>query len=88
MDRPKEEYYTNMLEKILNYNDRNNRTLSNEKLQQAISKVMAVIEEDEIDAKCNANHVTMDTISNISISLPSFYLTPIVLKNHSTILPS
>ena len=43
---------------------------------------MAETEEEERDAKRNANHVTMDTISNMSMIQPTLKLSPIVLKNH------
>ena len=51
-----------MLETLVDYNDRNNAPLSNEKIWQAFSKVMAETEDEERDAKCNANNVTMDTL--------------------------
>ena len=41
MSTPKEKYYTNMLETLVDYNDRNNAPLSNDKLRQAISTVIA-----------------------------------------------
>ena len=48
------------------YNDCNNVPLSNEKLQQAVSKVMAETKEEERDAKRDANNVTMDTFCHQS----------------------
>ena len=63
MTTPEEEYYTKMLETQVSYNDRNNVPFFNKKIQQAVSRVMEEIEEEERDAKSNANHVTMDTIS-------------------------
>ena len=53
-----------MLETIVDYNDRNNEPWSNMKLQQQVSKVMAETEEEERDAKRNANNVTMDTLGH------------------------
>ena len=41
MFAPKEKYYTNMLETLIDYNDHHNVPLSNEKLRQAVSKVMS-----------------------------------------------
>ena len=35
------EYYTNMLETIIEHNDRHNVSLSNEKLRQAVRTIMA-----------------------------------------------
>ena len=46
MATTKEKYYTKMLENIFDYNDRKNAPKSNEKLQQAVSKVMAETEEE------------------------------------------
>ena len=53
----------NILETLVNYNDRNNWPLPNEKIQQAASRVIEETEEEEHDAECNVNHVTMNTIS-------------------------
>ena len=61
MATPKDKYNTNMLEILIDHNDRHNVTLSNEKLQQAVSIVMAEMEEEECDAKRNTNNLTMDT---------------------------
>ena len=88
MDTPKKEYYTNMLEKLDNYNDRNNGPFSNGKIKQAISRVMVETEEEERDAERNANHVTMDTISNIYMGRSTLDLTTIGLNIHSTISSS
>ena len=51
-----------MLETLVDYNDPNNVTLSNEKLRQAVSKVMAEMEVEERDFELSANNVTMDTL--------------------------
>ena len=59
-------YYTKMLDTLVDYNHRNNLPLSNEKLQQVVSKLIAEMEEEERDAKCNANDLTMDTFYNYS----------------------
>ena len=45
IDTPRDEYYTNLLETLVNYNDRNIDPLSNEKIQQAVRRVMAETEE-------------------------------------------
>ena len=55
-----------MLDTLVDYNHRNNLPLSNEKLQQVVSKLIAEMEEEERDAKCNANDLTMDTFYNYS----------------------
>ena len=49
-----------MLETLVDYNDCNNAPFSNEKLPQSVSKVTGKTEEEERDAKDNANNVTMD----------------------------
>ena len=41
IETPRDKYYTKMLETLVDYNDRNNAQLSNEKLQQAMSKFIA-----------------------------------------------
>ena len=69
MDTPKEEYYIKMLETLFNYNDRNNGPLSTKSFQQAVSRFMAEMEEEEHDGKRNANNVTMDTISPLHHSI-------------------
>ena len=88
MATPIYEYYKNLLEMLVSYNNINNEPLSNNKIQQAVSIVMAEMEGEERDAECNANNVTMDTISNIYISRPTLDSTTIGLKNHCTISPS
>ena len=45
MATPRDEYYTDLLETLVNYNDRNNGPFSNEKIQQAVSRVMAEMKE-------------------------------------------
>ena len=62
MATTKEKYYTKMLETLVDYNDRNNAPLSNEKLRHAVSKVMAETEEEERDAERNTNNATVDTL--------------------------
>ena len=49
------------METLIDHNDRHNVPLSNEKLRQGVSTVMAEKEEEECDTKCNANNLTMDT---------------------------
>ena len=66
MANTKEKYYTNMLETLVDYNDRNNAPLFNENLWRSVSKVMAYTEEEEYDAKRNAYNLTMDTFCHQS----------------------
>ena len=60
MAAPKERYYTKILETLVDYNDRNNAPFFDEKLLQAVIKVMAETEKEELNSKLNANNVTMD----------------------------
>ena len=46
MATARDEYYTEMLETQINHNDCRNSPLSNEKLQQEVSRVMAETEEE------------------------------------------
>ena len=52
--------FEKMLGTIVVHNYDHNAQLSNEKLRQAVSKVMEETQEEELDAKFNANNVTMD----------------------------
>ena len=69
MATPRDEYYTKMLETLIDHNDRHNAPLSSEKLQQAVSKVMAETEEEECEAERNANNVTMDTFLQSPVTI-------------------
>ena len=53
-----------MFETLVGYNNCNNAPFSNEKLRQVVSKAMAETEEEERDAKCNANNVTINNLCN------------------------
>ena len=71
MDTPKEKYYTTLLETLVDDNNRNGALLSNEKLRQAVSKVM---EETEAEFEC-CDKITMDTL----------FQSPVQMKDISTI---
>ena len=58
-----------MLEILVNYNDSHNATLSNEKLRQEVIKVMVEMEEMELNAKHNANNVTIDTFCQYPVTI-------------------
>ena len=60
MVTPKDKHYTKMLETLVDYNYRNNASLYNENLQQAISTVMAEQEAEECNVIFDTNNVTMD----------------------------
>ena len=49
------------METLVDYNDRNNAPLSNEKLGQEVSKFMAETEEGERNITSNDNKMIMDT---------------------------
>ena len=55
-----------MLEPLVDYNDRNNGPLSNEKLQQVVSEFTVETEQEERDAKRSAKNVPMDTLCHQS----------------------
>ena len=61
MATTKDKYFEKMLDTLVNYNDCHNVPLSNDKLQLEVSKVMSKTEEEEHNAKHNANNVTMNT---------------------------
>ena len=61
MSTQKEEYYRNMLETIIEHNNRHNVPFSKKKLRQSFSTIMVKIKEKERDAKRNTNNVTTDT---------------------------
>ena len=58
-----------MFETLVNYNDLKNAPLSNEKILQAVSRVMAETEEEECDAERNANNLTMDTFLQSPVTI-------------------
>ena len=55
METSRDRYYTEIFKTLTYYNDRNNTPLSNEKIREAINKVM---EEESIS---NDNNITADT---------------------------
>ena len=59
MATPKEEYFGEMLDQIIKHNHRHGTPMSNEKLQEAVIRIM---EDKERDAKRNVNNVTTDTL--------------------------
>ena len=63
MTTQKEEYYTYLLEITIEHTDRSKTPFSNEKLRQAINMIVeeTKAEDEEQDAKHNANNVTKDT---------------------------
>ena len=65
---PKDKYYKKWLETVIVYNDHHNAPFSNEKLQHEISTVTAGTEEEECEAKHNANNVTIDTFCQYPVT--------------------
>ena len=61
MATTKDKYFEKISETLVNHNDCHNAPLSNDKLRQAVSKVMEEIEEEVLNAKNNARDVTIDT---------------------------
>ena len=58
MDTPKDKYHNTLLKTLVDDNNRNGATLSNEKLRQAVGKVM---EETEAELERKINKITMGT---------------------------
>ena len=88
MDNPRDEYYTKMLETLIDHNYCHDAPLSSKNLRQAVNRVMAETEEEERDAKHNANDVTMEAFFNHSTISPSQVDIANVTSFHSTISPS
>ena len=57
-----EEYCTNMLDFILDHNDRRGTPFPSKKLQETVSIVTAETEEEEKYSIPNVNNVTMDNV--------------------------
>ena len=64
MATQEDEYLADMLETIIEHNDRTKTPLSKEKLQQEINKIVAETEKEE----CNANNVTKDTLFKLPVT--------------------
>ena len=58
----KEEYYTDLLETIIEHKDRSKTPLSKEKLWQAINTIVEEMEDEECDSKHNNNYVITYTL--------------------------
>ena len=57
----KDKYFEKMLETLVKHNNRQHLPLSNDNLQQAVSKVMRETKEKDCNAYHDANNVTMET---------------------------
>ena len=66
MSTTKDIPYKNMFETLVDYNDLKNAPLPNEKILQAVSRVMAETEEEERDKGRNANNLTIYNFFNQS----------------------
>ena len=88
MATPRDEYYTNMLETLINHNYRHSAPLSSEKIRQSVIRVMAETKEAECDPEYNANNVTMYNLFNHSTISPPKGDIANVTSFHSTIPPS
>ena len=69
MATAREEYYTKMLDSLLNYNDCHGTPFSSENLREAVIRVMAETEEEEKYAKRNVNNVTMDDFVHSPVTI-------------------
>ena len=66
MATSRDKYYTKMFETLIDYNDRNDASLSNENIRGAIHKV---IDEEELyshNITLDAHNVTVDNFSQTS----------------------
>ena len=61
MDNAREEYYSKMLDSLINHNDCHDTPFSSKNLQEAVSRVTAETEEEEKYSKRNVNNVTTYT---------------------------
>ena len=64
MSTLKDKYFERVLETLVDHNDCHNAPFSNEKLYQAVSKVMSEMEEEER----NSNNVTMNTLCQYPVT--------------------
>ena len=58
----REKYYTKIYDTLIGHNDRNNASLSNENIQDAIHKVITEEESDSHNITLDAHNVTSDTL--------------------------
>ena len=56
---PKEEYFTDILDSLIEHSCCHDTPLSSKNLRESVIRVM---EDKENDAKCNVNNVTMDNL--------------------------
>ena len=66
MATPKEEYFTEMLDHLIEHNIFHGTPMSNEKLREAVIRVVA---DEEKNAKRNVNNVTTDTLFQSSVTV-------------------
>ena len=71
MATPRDEYYTKMLETLIDHNDRHNAPFYSEKFQQSVRIFMEENEKEERDVEHNVNNVTMDNFFNNYTISPS-----------------
>ena len=69
MTTAREEYYTKMLDSLLDHIDCHGTPLSSKKLQEAVRRFMAETEDKEKYAKRNVNNVTMDTLFQAPVTI-------------------
>ena len=68
MATPKDKYYIKLLKSVIEHNDHQNVALSNDNLRQAIIKVVAETEDEDFEAKRNANNATMGNLSQSPVT--------------------
>ena len=68
MATQRDKYYTKMYETLVDYNDRNDAPLFNEKIQQAILKVISEEESDARNINSDVHNLTMDTFCQTPVT--------------------
>ena len=66
MATPKEEYFTKMLDYLLEHNNHHGPQFSSKNLQEAVIRVM---EDEEKDAERNVNNVTTDNFFQYPVTI-------------------
>ena len=66
MDTPKEEYFTEIFDSLLEHNHRHGTPLYSKNLQEAVIKVT---EEEEKYSERNINNVTTDTLFQYPVNI-------------------
>ena len=69
MATAREEYFTKILDSLIDHNYRHGTPFSSENLQEAGIRVMEEAEEGENDSKLNVNNINMDTLYQSPVTI-------------------